>query len=110
MRVGTARDEALRRLVERTGVEDLSTFVAVLIQSSMLGVSIAHVLHSQAAQMRTRRRQRAEELARQAGIKMVFPLVLLIFPAMFVVILGPGVPLFMQFFATLGGGGGPTIF
>ena len=66
--------------------------MAVLVQSSQLGVSIAEVLHSQAAEMRLKRRQRAEELARQAGVKMVFPLVLFIFPAMFVVILGPAVP------------------
>lgn len=100
MRVGTSREEALRRMVERTGVPDLATFVAVLIQSTDLGVSIAEVLHSQAASMRTKRRQRAEELARQAGIKMVFPLVLFIFPAMFAVILGPVVPRFLEFFSS----------
>ena len=92
MRVGTARDLALQRMADRTGVQDLGTFVAVLVQSSQLGVSIAQVLHTQAAQMRVKRRQRAEELARQAGVKMVFPLVFLIFPAMFVVVLGPGIP------------------
>lgn len=89
MRVGTARDVALWRVAERTGVEELRSFVAVLVQSSQLGVSIAQVLHSQAAQERVRRRQRAEELARQAGGKMVFPLVFLIMPSMFVVLLGP---------------------
>jgi len=89
MRVGTPRDVALWRVAERTGVEELHSFVAVLVQSSQLGVSIAQVLHSQAAQERVRRRQRAEELARQAGGKMVFPLVFLIMPAMFVVLLGP---------------------
>ena len=104
MRVGTARDEALQRLVARTDVPDLSTFVTVLIQSSQLGVSIGEVLHAQAAEMRLRRRQRAEELARQAGVKMVFPLVFLIFPALFVVILGPALPGLLDFFSTLGGG------
>lgn len=103
MRVGTSREEALRRMVERTGVPDLATFVAVLIQSTELGVSIAEVLHSQAAQMRTKRRQRAEELARQAGIKMTFPLVFLIFPAMFAVILGPAVPRMLEFMQNMGG-------
>jgi len=68
---------ALQRVVERCGVSELSSFVAVLVQSSQLGVSIAQVLHTQAAQMRVRRRQRAEELARQAGLKMVFALLLL---------------------------------
>jgi tight adherence protein C len=103
MRVGTAREEALRRMVERTGVPDLATFVAVLIQSTELGVSIAEVLHSQAAGMRVKRRQRAEELARQAGIKMTFPLVFLIFPALFTVILGPAVPRLMEFLQNMGG-------
>lgn len=92
MRVGSSRDEALSRLAERTDVGDLSTFVAVLVQSSQLGVSIAQVLHNQAAVMRQKRRQRAEELARQAGVKMAFPLVFLIFPSMFVVVLGPALP------------------
>jgi tight adherence protein C len=108
MRVGTARDEALERMARRCGVMELSTFVAVLVQSSQLGVSIAHVLHTQAAEMRIKRRQRAEELARQAGVKMVFPLVLLIFPALMVVILGPSVPVLGAFFRSLGGMvGGP---
>lgn len=97
MRLGAGRAEALRRMAERTGVEDLATFVAVLIQSSRMGVSIARVLEAQAAQMRLKRRQRAETLARQAGIKMIFPLVFLIFPAMFVVILGPSAPALFGF-------------
>ncbi len=92
MRVGTPRDEALRRMAERCGVPDLNTFVAVLIQSSQLGMSIADVLHAQAAEMRLKRRQRVEELARQAGVKMVFPLVLFILPALFIVGVGPAIP------------------
>ena len=104
MRVGTSRDVALQRMAARCGVQELDTFVAVLVQSSQLGVSIAQVLHTQADQMRTRRRQRAEELARQAGVKMVFPLVFFIFPAMFAVILGPAVPSFLGFFAAMSGG------
>jgi tight adherence protein C len=103
MRMGTARNEALQRMVERSGVQDLTTFVAVLIQSSQLGVSVAEVLHSQADQMRVKRRQRAEELARQAGIKMIFPLALCILPATMIVILGPTIPIFIEMFATLGG-------
>jgi tight adherence protein C len=106
MRVGTVREEALQRMADRAGVSELSIFVAVLVQSTRLGVSIAQVLHIQAAQMRVKRRQRAEELARQAGIKMVFALTFLIFPAMLVVILGPSIPGFMNFFSTTSGFGG----
>jgi len=101
MRLGAARDVALEHMAERSGVPELRTFIAVLVQSSQLGVSIAEVLHTQAAQMRVRRRQRAEELARQAGIKLIFPLAALILPALFVVILGPTLPAFQRFFATM---------
>ncbi len=93
VRAGKSRRDSLRDLVERTGVPDLSAFVAAVIQADQLGVSIAKILRVQSDQMRIRRRQRAEELAHQAPIKMLFPLVFLIFPAMFVVILGPAVPL-----------------
>jgi tight adherence protein C len=102
MQLGSAREEALRRMADRTGVESLGTFVAVLVQSTRLGVSIAQVLHTQAAQMRLKRRQLAEERARQASVKMVFPLVFLIFPAIFIIVLGPSVPEFLRVF------GGPT--
>lgn len=98
MRVGMSREDALTRMAERCGVPELTTFVAVLVQSSQLGVSIAQVLHAQAADMRTKRRQRAEELAHQAGVKMVIPLALFILPALFVVILGPLVPRFLDIF------------
>jgi len=103
MQVGTSREDALSRMAERCGVPDLSTFVAVLVQSSQLGVSIAQVLHAQAQEMRLKRRQRAEELARQAGIKMIIPLALFILPALFVVILGPVVPRLQYLFSTLSG-------
>jgi tight adherence protein C len=103
MRVGMSREEALQRMADRCGTDDLNSFVAVLIQSAELGVSISLVLHTQAAEMRTKRRQRAEALARQAGIKMTFPLVFLIFPALFAVILGPAIP---QILGTLGNMGG----
>jgi len=104
MRIGTPRDVALTRMAERCAVPELRSFVAVLIQSSQLGVSIALVLHSQAEEMRIKRRQRAEELARQASVKMVFPLVFLIFPALFVVILGPSVPAIFFWLRQAGGG------
>jgi tight adherence protein C len=104
MRVGTPRAEALQRMADRTGVQELRSFVAVLNQSTQLGVSIVDVLRGQAADLRERRRQRAEEIARQASVKMLFPLVFLIFPAIFVVILGPAVPAFIDLFAIMSGG------
>ncbi len=103
MRMGTPRDESLQHLADRTSVSELRTFVAVLVQSNQLGVSIAKVLHDQAAQMRVKRRQRAQELAQQAGVKLVFPLVFFIFPTMFVVILGPSVPQLLDIFKQMGG-------
>jgi tight adherence protein C len=107
IRVGTPRNTALQRMADRTGVGDLETFVGILIQSTELGVSIAETLHSQAAQVRVRRRQRSEELARQASVKMVFALVFFIFPALLVVLLGPGVPRIFEALGGVGTGGGP---
>lgn len=104
MRVGTPRDEALRRLAERADVPALRTFVAVLIQSAQLGVSIADVLHAQAAMMRQKRRQQVEQMAHEASIKMLFPLVFLVFPALFVFILGPSIPKILQALGAAGGG------
>lgn len=105
IRAGKPRAEALQDLVTRTGVEDIATFVAVVLQAEELGVSVAKVLHIHARQMRILRRYRAEELAREATIKMLFPLVFLIFPATLAVILGPAVP---QLLSVLGGVGGAT--
>jgi len=98
MRMGKPRREALRDLVNRTDVPDVNTFIAALIQADQLGVSIAKVLHVQAEQMRTRRRQRAEEAAHKAPVKIIFPMVFLIFPAMYVIILGPSFPSMMKGF------------
>jgi tight adherence protein C len=89
--MGRLRREALSDLGERTGVPELISFVNAVIQAEQLGVSIAHVLKVQSDQMRTHRRQRAEQLAHEAPIKMMFPLVLCIFPAFMLVILGPAV-------------------
>ena len=104
MRVGTPRNVALQRMGDRTGVQEVKTFVGVLIQSSELGVSIAEVLHVQAEEVRLRRRQRAEELGRQASIKMIFALVFLIFPALLVVLLGPGLPAIADALSVMSGG------
>jgi tight adherence protein C len=92
IRLGIPRSEALRHLVDRIGVPDVASFVAVLIQAEKLGTAVRDVLHVQSEQMRIRRRQRAEEAAQKAPIKMLIPLVLFIFPAMFAVILGPAIP------------------
>jgi len=97
--LGRSRKDALRDMAARVDLPEMTTFVAAIIQAEQLGVSIAKVLHIQADQMRLRRRQRAEELARQAPIKMLFPLVFLIFPAIFVVLLGPAALIVLkQFF------------
>ncbi len=87
--MGRLRREALQDLGERTGVEDLASFVNAIIQAEQMGASIGQVLRVQADQMRTRRRQRAERLAHEAPVKMMLPLVLFIFPAFMLVILGP---------------------
>jgi tight adherence protein C len=91
IRAGTPRDEALRNLGERTGLGDLKSLTAMLVQTDRFGTSIATALRVHSDTMRTKRRQRAEEAAAKTTIKLVFPLVLFIFPAMFVVILGPAV-------------------
>ncbi len=91
IRAGTPRDEALRNLGERTGVADLRSLTAMLIQTDRFGTSIATALRVHSDTLRTKRRQRAEEAAAKTTIKLVFPLVLFIFPAMFVVILGPAI-------------------
>ena len=90
--MGKGRKAALRDMADRAEVPELTSFVAAIIQADQLGVSIARVLHIQSEQMRIRRRQRAEELAQQAPIKITIPLVLLIFPAILVVLLGPAIP------------------
>jgi tight adherence protein C len=84
-------------------VTELSSFVAVILQSDQLGMSITQTLHSQAKQMRIERRFRAQEMARKMPIKMLFPLMLLIFPAMFAVILGPTIPILVEFFDAIRG-------
>jgi tight adherence protein C len=96
IRTGLSRSDALRRLARRTGVEDLYALSAMLIQADKLGTSIAQSLRAHAESMRTKRRQRAEQMARKAGIKLAFPLVFLIFPALLIVILGPAAVQLME--------------
>jgi tight adherence protein C len=89
LRAGKARSEALHNLAERTGVDDLSSLVAMLIQTDKFGTSVAQSLRVHSETLRTKRRQRAEEAAAKTGVKMVFPLVFCIFPAIWVVTIGP---------------------
>jgi tight adherence protein C len=89
MRAGKARQTALKNLAERTGIEDVSSLVTVLLQTDRFGTSVAQALRVFADSFRTARYQRAEEAAAKIATKLLFPLVLCIFPAMFVVILGP---------------------
>jgi tight adherence protein C len=89
IQLGKARRDALRDMSGRVDVPDVTSFVAAIIQTEQLGVSIAKVLTIQSKQMRMKRRQRAEEKAHQAPIKMLFPMVFLIFPAIYIVLLGP---------------------
>lgn len=96
LRAGTNRPEALRNLADRTGVEDLSSLVAMLIQTDRFGTSIAQSLRVHAESLRTKRRQRAEEAAAKTGAKMVFPLVFCIFPAIWVVTIGPAAIQFVK--------------
>ena len=89
LRTGRPRSEALRNLADRTGVDDLSSLVTMLIQTDKFGTSVAQSLRVYSETLRTKRRQRAEEAAAKTGVKMVFPLVTCIFPAIWVITIGP---------------------
>lgn len=96
IRLGKLRRDALRAMSERLGVPEMTSFVAAVIQSDQLGVSMAKVLRIQSNQMRVRRRQMAEEEAHRAPIKMVFPIALLIFPSIMIILLGPAAMLLIN--------------
>jgi tight adherence protein C len=91
MQLGVARSQAFRNLDARTDVEELKSFVLAMIQADQFGISVSRVLRAQAAQLRVRRRQRAEEKAMKLPVKMIFPLILCVMPSLFVVVIGPGV-------------------
>ena len=91
MNKGRSREDALRGIYHRTGVEDLSSFITAVIQSEQLGSNIANMLRVQSTSMRQRRRQRAEQSAMRVPVKLLFPLVVFMMPALFIVILGPAV-------------------
>jgi tight adherence protein C len=96
VRIGKARRDALREMVARTNVPALTNFISAIIQAEQLGVAIARVLEVQSEQLRIQRRQRAEEMAAKAPIKMLFPLVGCIFPSLFIVVLGPAMILIFK--------------
>jgi len=89
IRVGRERDEALRNLAERTGVDDLHSLVAMLIQTDRFGTSIARAIRAFSDSLRTKRRQRAEQAAQKAAVKLLLPLACFLFPTLFIAILGP---------------------
>jgi tight adherence protein C len=96
LRAGKGRSDALHNLAERTGVDDISSLVAMLVQTDKFGTSVAQSLRVHSDTLRTKRRQRAEEAAAKTGVKMVFPLVFCIFPAIWVVTIGPAAIKFVQ--------------
>jgi tight adherence protein C len=96
LRAGKGRTESLRNLADRTGLEDIASLTAMLIQTDKFGTSVAQSLRVHCETLRTKRRQRAEEAAAKTGVKMVFPLVFCIFPAIWVVTIGPAAIKFVQ--------------
>jgi len=99
-RVGVSRRDAMRHLTERTDLDELRSFLLAMIQAEAFGVTIARVLRVQADEMRVKRRQRAQEKAFAAPVKLVFPLVFCIFPALFIVLLGPAALQIAEAFAS----------
>jgi tight adherence protein C len=91
IRVGRERDEALRNLADRTGVDDLCSLVAMLIQADRFGTSIARAVRVFSDSLRTKRRQRAEQAAQKAAVKLLFPLACFLFPTLFIALLGPAI-------------------
>lgn len=104
LRAGKPRKDALKNLADRTAVEDINGLVSMLVQTDKFGTSIAQSLRVHSDALRTKRRQRAEERAHKVSVKLVFPLVFLIFPSMFIIILGPGViKIIKQLLPAMGG-------
>ena len=99
IRAGKPRMEAFKNFAERTKVDEVRALVSMLVQTDRFGTSVAQALRIQSEVSRTKRRQRAEERAQKIGVKLVFPLVFCLFPAMFVITIGPSVIMFARFFA-----------
>jgi tight adherence protein C len=105
LRAGSSKEKALRNLALRTGVEDVDALVAMLIQSERFGTSIAASLRIQSDQLRTKRRQRAEEQAAKIALKLLFPLIFFIFPSLLVVLMGPAfIQIYRVLLPSMGGG------
>jgi tight adherence protein C len=105
IQMGRARNDVLHDLGSRTGVDDLKALAAILIQADKFGSSVAQALRVQSDSMRTRRRQMAEEKAAKTAVKLIFPLVLFIFPAIFIVLVGPAaITMINELFPSMNGG------
>ncbi|MGH2693846.1 MAG: type II secretion system F family protein [Actinomycetota bacterium] len=101
MRLGVSRADSLRHLGDRTNVEELRSFILAMIQADVFGISVGNVLRAQAKELRTKRRQQAEERAMKIPVKILFPLIFCVMPSLFVVVLGPGaIRIFRSFFGT----------
>jgi tight adherence protein C len=100
LKAGKPRLEAFRNFATRTGVDDVRSLVAMLVQTDRFGTSVAQALRTHAQVSRVKRRQAAEEKAAKLGVKLVFPLVFLLFPALYIVVLGPAIIKIMEFLAT----------
>ncbi len=98
MQIGVSRTDALRNLNDRTEVPELDGFVLSMIQADKYGVGVAKVLRAQSKELRQKRRQRAEETAQKVPVKLLFPMIFMVLPAMFIVILGPGAIKVYEFF------------
>jgi tight adherence protein C len=100
VQIGSSRAEAFRHLGDRTTVPELQSFTLSMIQADLFGVSIANVLRAQSKELRQKRRQRAEELAQKIPVKLLFPMIFLVLPALFVIVIGPGaIKIYEQFFS-----------
>jgi len=98
MQIGVSRADAFRHLGDRTDVPELAAFVLSMIQADLFGVSISNVLRAQSRELRVKRRQRAEEIAQKIPVKIIFPVIFCVLPALFVVVIGPGIIRFMDTF------------
>jgi tight adherence protein C len=101
MQLGVSREDAFRKLADRTNVDELKAFVIAMIQANKFGVGVANVLRAQAKELRMKRKQRAERKAMQTPVKILFPLIFCVLPALFVVVIGPGaIRIFISFSGT----------